>query len=295
MARNVPWPLCDLWPLLTDAVRLNTCTWQRSCLGKEITHTNSFFEVFFCCTISDREYWQLHQSKMLIFNLGLHRYCALTMPGFSEKKQFYFNSDNIFNQIAIKMKRPSAVFVHSLNGDWNMAKDGLKIVLLVKSISTEDLLSSYEVLHTKGRIMKTLKLDFKFENFPYFICCFFAQRIWGAKSSLFIFDPNKYWWEGPHQWGRRLEGWFNTAARLAGWRSMTHQGVILYVTDGPCRLPWWTTQIASGADLLLNVLKTPTWAQSRKEGMACTLVDPCLLSGPHSLTGCIKQSTASIN
>jgi hypothetical protein len=46
------WPLCDLWPLLTAAVRLNTL---HSGLGKEIIHTNSFLEVFFCCTISDRE------------------------------------------------------------------------------------------------------------------------------------------------------------------------------------------------------------------------------------------------
>ncbi len=39
-------------------------------------------------------------------------------------------------------------------------------------------------------------------------------------------------------WGRRLEGWPNTAARLAGWRSVTQQGVISYVMDGPCRLSW---------------------------------------------------------
>jgi hypothetical protein len=37
--------------------------------------------------------------------------------------------------------------------------------------------------------------------------------------------------------GRRLEGWPNTAARLAGWRRVTQQGVIVYVMDGPCRLP----------------------------------------------------------
>jgi hypothetical protein len=79
------------------------------------------------------------------------------MPGFSEKKQFYFNSDNIFNQIAMEMKRPSAVIVNSLNGEWNMAEDGFKLVLLVKSISTEDLLSlvmKYEVLHTKSRLIQ---------------------------------------------------------------------------------------------------------------------------------------------
>ncbi len=40
------------------------------------------------------------------------------------------------------------------------------------------------------------------------------------------------------QWGRRLEGWPNTAARLAGWRRVTQKGVILYLVDGPNRLPW---------------------------------------------------------
>ncbi len=40
--------------------------------------------------------------------------------------------------------------------------------------------------------------------------------------------------------GRRLEGWPNTAARLTGWRRVTQQGVILYVMDGPCRLPFMT-------------------------------------------------------
>ncbi len=39
------------------------------------------------------------------------------------------------------------------------------------------------------------------------------------------------------QWGRRLEGWSNMAARLASWRRVAQQGVILYVMDGPCRLP----------------------------------------------------------
>jgi hypothetical protein len=35
----------------------------------------------------------------------------------------------------------------------------------------------------------------------------------------------------------RLEGRPNTAARLAGGRRVTQQGMILYVMDGPCRLP----------------------------------------------------------
>jgi hypothetical protein len=43
---------------------------------------------------------------------------------------------------------------------------------------------------------------------------------------------------------RRLEGWPNTAARLAGWRRVTQQGVILYVMDGPTCLPRRATPIA---------------------------------------------------
>jgi hypothetical protein len=65
------------------------------------------------------------------------------------------------------------------------------------------------------------------------------------------------------QWGRRLEGWSNTAARLAGWRRVPQRGVSLYVMDGP----------------LLNVHKTPSWATSFKEGIAWhSSIYPCLLS-----------------
>ncbi len=32
-------------------------------------------------------------------------------------------------------------------------------------------------------------------------------------------------------------------ARLFGWRRVTQQGVILYVMDGPCRVPWRTTAL----------------------------------------------------
>jgi hypothetical protein len=46
------------------------------------------------------------------------------------------------------------------------------------------------------------------------------------------------------QWDLWLEGWPNTAARLAGRRRVTQQGVILYVMDGPCRLPLRTTPLA---------------------------------------------------
>ncbi len=42
----------------------------------------------------------------------------------------------------------------------------------------------------------------------------------------------------PHQWGRRLEGWPNTAALLAGWRRVANkQSAILYA--------WWTVHCPS--------------------------------------------------
>ncbi len=45
-------------------------------------------------------------------------------------------------------------------------------------------------------------------------------------------------------WGRRLEGWPNTAARLAGWRRVTQQAVRFCVMDSPCHLPWRTAPLA---------------------------------------------------
>ncbi len=47
-----------------------------------------------------------------------------------------------------------------------------------------------------------------------------------------------------NQWGRRLESWTNAAARRAGWKRVTQQGVILYVMDSPSRLPWRTTPLS---------------------------------------------------
>ncbi len=38
------------------------------------------------------------------------------------------------------------------------------------------------------------------------------------------------------KWGRRLERWPNTEARLVGWRRVTKPGEIFVVMDGPCRL-----------------------------------------------------------
>jgi hypothetical protein len=110
--------------------------------------------------------------------------------------------------------------------------------------------------------------------------------------------------EGRRLWGRILEGWPNTAARLAGWRRVTREVCFLYVMDGPCHLPWRTEPLAprSGADLLLDVLKTPSRATWRKEGMAWYSSRPMpSLSGymgtlwphnPDSLTVTLVQSTS---
>jgi hypothetical protein len=74
------------------------------------------------------------------------------------------------------------------------------------------------------------------------------------------------------QWGRRLESWPNTAARLAvggEWPSnvlfCTWWMVHAACHDGPHHLP------RSGADILLNLHKTPSWVTSRKEGLALVL------------------------
>jgi hypothetical protein len=69
---------------------------------------------------------------------------------------------------------------------------------------------------------------------------------------------------GSEQGGRSLEGWPNTAARLAGWRRVTQQDVTLYVSDGPYCLPLSVRLLsckrlafpaAAAAGLLLNVHK----------------------------------------
>ncbi len=74
---------------------------------------------------------------------------------------------------------------------------------------------------------------------------------------------------GYGRWGRRLESWPNTAARLAGWKWVTQQAVIFYVKDRSCRPPWRTTLLApvwGWSTVLQNVNKTPSWATSRKAG-----------------------------
>ncbi len=82
------------------------------------------------------------------------------------------------------------------------------------------------------------------------------------------------------QWGRRLESWPNTTARLASWRRVTRQVRF-------CK--WWTGRTAclfrtvpvaltkaaqlrddeiSSCYFLVNVHNHPSWATSSKEGMA---------------------------
>jgi hypothetical protein len=85
--------------------------------------------------------------------------------------------------------------------------------------------------------------------------------------------PRSYWLMlegsiGSTQWGQRLEGWPNTASRLACWRRVTRVWFCM----------WWPVHAACHdvphhlfrcwADLLLNVHKTPSWVTSHMEGMA---------------------------
>jgi hypothetical protein len=86
---------------------------------------------------------------------------------------------------------------------------------------------------------------------------------------------------GFNQRGRRLEGWSNTAARLAGWRRAISQGVILYVMDGPCRLPWRTTPLAPVWSWSVTKCTQNTVMELRhaRKAWPGTLVDPCVLSG----------------
>jgi hypothetical protein len=97
-----------------------------------------------------------------------------------------------------------------------------------------------------------------------------------------------------NQWGRRLEGWPNTAARLAGWRTVTRQ--VWFCT-------WWTGRTAclfrnvpvslpgaaqllaeetSSCCYIINVQNNPSWAPSRKEAWPGTLVVRCLLFGSNN-------------
>ncbi len=56
-------------------------------------------------------------------------------------------------------------------------------------------------------------------------------------------------------WGRGLEGWPNTAARLAGWRIVALTGAAQLRADG---ISSWC--------FIINLQSHPPWATSRKEG-----------------------------
>ncbi len=104
-------------------------------------------------------------------------------------------------------------------------------------------------------------------------------------------------WQCP-QWGRRLERWPNTEARLAGWRRVTKPRGVCVVMDGPCRLPFssaWPGLELLSCELLANpaavsdvlvliVHKILSWALSRKAGIKTLVtVDPAVsLSAPSS-------------
>jgi hypothetical protein len=73
---------------------------------------------------------------------------------------------------------------------------------------------------------------------------------------------------------------------LAGWRRVTQQGVILYVMDGPCRLPWRTIPRASVWDWSISKCTQNTVrifvTQGRHSLLLYTVVDPFLLTGTNS-------------
>ncbi len=121
-------------------------------------------------------------------------------------------------------------------------------------------------LWIEGKVSNILVMMFAYRSACYLV---FGWNIGASMCKM---------WRRLAQWGQRLEGWPNTAARLPGWRRVTKQAVILYVLDSPCRLPWRTIplarprsgaallsckrlaiQAAAAAGLLLNVHKIPTW------------------------------------
>ncbi len=122
--------------------------------------------------------------------------------------------------------------------------------------------------------------------------CSLTTFAW-ASLNLSMVSPYLTWW-GTYQWGRMLEGWSSTAARLAGWRRVTRQ--VWFCT-------WWTgcttclfrtlpVALTGAAQLradgiysccyIINVHKHPSWATWRSKAWPGTLVDQCLLSGTSS-------------
>jgi|694.fasta_scaffold129625_3 hypothetical protein len=98
---------------------------------------------------------------------------------------------------------------------------------------------------------------------------------------------------GCNQWGRKLEGWLNTAARLADWRRVYQQVRFCTRWTGRTACLFLTVPVSpTGAAQLradgissccdtVNVHNHPsraTWRQARK-AWSSTLVAPCFLSG----------------
>ncbi len=78
---------------------------------------------------------------------------------------------------------------------------------------------------------------------------------------------------GWEQWGRRLEVWPNTAARLAGWRTVCQWpcrcDFVPPAFSIPYRLPCCELmEFPAAVIYVVNVHIHPSWAMSRKEGMA---------------------------
>ncbi len=106
------------------------------------------------------------------------------------------------------------------------------------------------------------------------IQCLASSKILTAHT----LTPWRVW--GQNQWGRRLEGWPNTAAHLAGWRRVTWQVGFCTWTTGHTLCLSRTVQVAlTGADQLqgydgissccsIENVHHPSWAASRKVVMA---------------------------
>ncbi len=102
------------------------------------------------------------------------------------------------------------------------------------------------------------------------ICFFHTAPYLRRTSPIFFFlhwnfiNTEKCTFHPPplcHKWGRRLEGWPDTAAQARGGPSrvwfLTRWTVHAACPDGPHHLP------GSGSDLLLNLHKTLPWATVR--------------------------------
>ncbi len=87
------------------------------------------------------------------------------------------------------------------------------------------------------------------------------------------------WCSGSEQWGRRLEGWPNTVARLdGGWRRWYRQVCTWWTVRTACLSRTVPITLTKAAQLradgisiccyIVNVHNHPSWATSHKEGTA---------------------------